>query len=256
MVECGKDHLGATCVVAANLAERAWTVMRRREPYVIRDTDGHRGRGEDHHRRALDRGRRRAGTATLQEGEEGPQARPHRTIETTRGPTGRPSPHPVLGPRQLTVKPRTPVRPAKILDNHSPIGDQPSSSTPGSERPIASCRDRATGRPQRPQPGARGPAAPATEHSSNGSAGCAPALRERPPRTPDVTWSRSTPGAVARLARSDRCLRPVQRGLRQQRRELHVGDRRGPLRRPVRSSWRGPVRPPRPPATERRRACA
>jgi len=32
------DHLGAGCVVAANLAERAWTVMNRAEPYVIRDT--------------------------------------------------------------------------------------------------------------------------------------------------------------------------------------------------------------------------
>ena len=40
MVERGKDHLGATCVVAANLAERAWTVMNRGEPYVTRDTDG------------------------------------------------------------------------------------------------------------------------------------------------------------------------------------------------------------------------
>lgn len=40
MVERGKDHLGATCVVAAALGERAWTVMRRGEPYVIRDTDG------------------------------------------------------------------------------------------------------------------------------------------------------------------------------------------------------------------------
>ena len=40
MVERGKDHLGATCVVAANLAERAWTVMRRGEPYIIKDTDG------------------------------------------------------------------------------------------------------------------------------------------------------------------------------------------------------------------------
>jgi transposase len=39
MVERGKDHLGANCVVAAALAERAWTVMRRGEPYVIRDTD-------------------------------------------------------------------------------------------------------------------------------------------------------------------------------------------------------------------------
>jgi transposase len=40
MVERGKDHLGALCVVAANLAERAWTVMARGEPYQIRDTDG------------------------------------------------------------------------------------------------------------------------------------------------------------------------------------------------------------------------
>jgi len=40
MVERGKDHLGANCVVAAALAERAWTVLRRGEPYIIRDTDG------------------------------------------------------------------------------------------------------------------------------------------------------------------------------------------------------------------------
>ncbi len=40
MVERGKDHLGANCVVAAALAERSWTVMSRGEPYQIRDTDG------------------------------------------------------------------------------------------------------------------------------------------------------------------------------------------------------------------------
>jgi len=40
MVERGKDHLGALCVVAANLAERFWTVMNRGMPYEIRDTDG------------------------------------------------------------------------------------------------------------------------------------------------------------------------------------------------------------------------
>jgi len=39
MVERGKDHLGATCVVAAHLAERAWAVMNRQMPYVICDTD-------------------------------------------------------------------------------------------------------------------------------------------------------------------------------------------------------------------------
>jgi transposase len=40
MVERGKDHLGAVCVVAAHLAERAWTVMNRGMPYVPCDTDG------------------------------------------------------------------------------------------------------------------------------------------------------------------------------------------------------------------------
>jgi transposase len=40
MVERGKDHLGALCVVAAHLAERAWVVMDRGTPYVICDTDG------------------------------------------------------------------------------------------------------------------------------------------------------------------------------------------------------------------------
>lgn len=40
MAERGKGHLGALCVVAAHLAERAWVVMNRSMPYVICDTDG------------------------------------------------------------------------------------------------------------------------------------------------------------------------------------------------------------------------
>jgi hypothetical protein len=40
MVQRGKDHLGATCVVTAHLAERAGTVMNRGTPYVVCDTDG------------------------------------------------------------------------------------------------------------------------------------------------------------------------------------------------------------------------
>jgi transposase len=40
MVQRGKDHLGALCVVAAHLGERAWTVMDRGTPYVVCDTDG------------------------------------------------------------------------------------------------------------------------------------------------------------------------------------------------------------------------
>jgi transposase len=40
MVERGKGHLGALCVVAAALAERSWRVMQRATPYVVRDVDG------------------------------------------------------------------------------------------------------------------------------------------------------------------------------------------------------------------------
>jgi hypothetical protein len=40
MVERGKDHLGALCVVAAHLAERAWVVLLRGTPYLVRDVDG------------------------------------------------------------------------------------------------------------------------------------------------------------------------------------------------------------------------
>ncbi len=40
MVERGKDHLGAVCVVAAHLAERAWAVMDRKMPYIVCDIDG------------------------------------------------------------------------------------------------------------------------------------------------------------------------------------------------------------------------
>ena len=40
MIERGKKHLGALCVVAANLAEWAWAVMNRGTPYVICDTHG------------------------------------------------------------------------------------------------------------------------------------------------------------------------------------------------------------------------
>ena len=40
MVERGKNHLAALCVVAATLAERAWIVLKRQTPYIIRDNDG------------------------------------------------------------------------------------------------------------------------------------------------------------------------------------------------------------------------
>lgn len=40
MVNKGAVHTKALCVVAARLAERAWTVMHRGSPYELRDTDG------------------------------------------------------------------------------------------------------------------------------------------------------------------------------------------------------------------------
>jgi hypothetical protein len=40
MTERGANHLKALCVVAAHLAERAWVVLARGTPYVLRDTDG------------------------------------------------------------------------------------------------------------------------------------------------------------------------------------------------------------------------
>ena len=40
MVNKGAVHTKALCVVAARLAERAWTVMRRGSPYQLRDVDG------------------------------------------------------------------------------------------------------------------------------------------------------------------------------------------------------------------------
>jgi hypothetical protein len=40
MAERGAVHTKALCVVAAHLAERAWTVLSRRMPYVVCDIDG------------------------------------------------------------------------------------------------------------------------------------------------------------------------------------------------------------------------
>ena len=40
MTQRGGSHVKALCVVAANLAERAWAVLQRGEPYQLRDTNG------------------------------------------------------------------------------------------------------------------------------------------------------------------------------------------------------------------------
>jgi hypothetical protein len=94
MVERGKDHIGALCVVAANLAERAWSTMDRGMPYGRQSRDA--GRGEGHHRCALHRDRGDpAAPAVEEEGGEGPPESPRGTFEAQRSRrkrTGRPSP--------------------------------------------------------------------------------------------------------------------------------------------------------------------
>ena len=107
MVQRGKDHLGAVCVVAAHLAERAWTVMDRGTPYVICDTDNtpvtpaqakaiiaqHWTVPEEVRRRR----RNRKGKA--------PQQVHAGQVTGAQGATRRPSPPPAsLGPRPRHVK--------------------------------------------------------------------------------------------------------------------------------------------------------
>ena len=103
MVERGKNHIGALCVVAATLAERAWTVMKRQTPYVIRDIDG---TPVSHEQAAaiiaehwtvptevrVRRRNKKAGKA--------PQA-----ITTGSQQAGRPSPHGIVNPSDTTGQP-------------------------------------------------------------------------------------------------------------------------------------------------------
>jgi transposase len=111
MVQRGKDHLGALCVVAAHLAERAWVVMDRGMPYVVCDTDGtpvtptqakaiiaeHWTVPEEVRRRR----RSRKGKA--------PQQVLGGHVHGAQGATRRPSPSPAsLGRRTVPVKPAQP----------------------------------------------------------------------------------------------------------------------------------------------------
>jgi len=109
MVRRGKDHLGAVCVVAAHLAERAWTVMDRGMPYVLCDTDNtpvtpeqakriiaqHWTVPEDVRRRR--RCRKTKGKA--------PQQVLAGHVTGAQGATRRPSPPASLGRRGTNVKP-------------------------------------------------------------------------------------------------------------------------------------------------------
>jgi transposase IS116/IS110/IS902 family protein len=111
MVQRGKDHLGAVCVVAAHLAERAWVVMDRGTPYVICDTD--RTPVTAQQAKAIiaehwtvpeqvrQRRRSKKGKA--------PQQVLTGHVHGARGATRRPSPSPAsLGRRTVPVKPTQP----------------------------------------------------------------------------------------------------------------------------------------------------
>ena len=126
MVERGKDHLGALCVVAANLAERSWAVMNRGMPYVICDTDG----------RPVDprRGQSRSSPSTgpcpprsAPAGAARRRGRPPRTVLT-----GQSKPHArgagkrgdLPQPASSAAPRRRPTSTDEPLDNPSSIGNQ------------------------------------------------------------------------------------------------------------------------------------
>jgi hypothetical protein len=123
MVQRGKDHLGATWVVAAHLAERAWTVMDRGTPYVVCDTDGtpvtpakakaiiaeHWTVPEQVRRQR----RNKKGKALSKSSPDMPMA-----LKAQRGD---PPPHRPL----LAASPAASSRPSLNLDSQAPIGNQP-----------------------------------------------------------------------------------------------------------------------------------
>jgi hypothetical protein len=111
MVDRGNDHLGAVCVAAAHLAERAWTVMNRGMPYVLCDTDGTAVTAEQAKQIIADhwtvpqqvrrRRRHKKGKA--------PQQVLQGHVTGAHGATRRPSPSPSsLGRRPNPVKPALP----------------------------------------------------------------------------------------------------------------------------------------------------
>jgi transposase len=122
MVQRGKDHLGAVCVVAAHLAERAWTVMDRGTPYVVCDTDGTPVTGAqakaiiaDHWtvpEQVRQRRRSKKGKA--------PQQVLTGHAHGARSATRRPSPRRPL----LATSPAPSSRPSRNLDRQASIGNQ------------------------------------------------------------------------------------------------------------------------------------
>ena len=101
-----------------------WAVMNRSMPYVICDTDGRPvtpDRGQDDHRRALDRPRRGPRPPPQQEGGEGPSASPHGTVKPDAEAPTNEATFPTTHRHRATTATTSTDEP---LDNRSPIGNQ------------------------------------------------------------------------------------------------------------------------------------
>jgi Transposase IS116/IS110/IS902 family len=120
MTERGKDHLGAICVVAACLAERAWTVMRRGTPYVICDTDGRPVTPDQ------------AKTIIAERWTVPPEVRARRRSKKT----GKAPQKVLAGRTHGAASPAAPLHPrasgpsSEALDSRSSIGNQPTGGAP------------------------------------------------------------------------------------------------------------------------------
>jgi transposase len=109
MVQRGKDHLGAVCVVAAHLAERAWTVMDRGMPYVVCDTDNTPVTPEQAKAIIAERWTVPEEVRRRRRSRKGAGTAPHQVLAghatSAQGATRRPSPPASLGRQDPNVKP-------------------------------------------------------------------------------------------------------------------------------------------------------
>jgi transposase len=122
MVERGKDHLGAICVVAAHLAERAWTVMNREMPYVLCDTDRTPVTAEQAKQIIAERWTVPEEVRRRRRSKKGkaPQQVLQGHVTGAQGATRRPSPHPPV----LAGGPAPSSQPCHSLDTQASIGNQ------------------------------------------------------------------------------------------------------------------------------------
>jgi transposase len=124
MVERGKDHLGAVCVVAARLAERAWVTLDRGMPYVICDTDGTPVTAEQAKAIIAERFTVPEEVRCRRRSKKGkaPQQVLQGHVTGAQGATRRPSPHPP--PPVLAGDPPPSNKPYHGLDTQPSIGNQ------------------------------------------------------------------------------------------------------------------------------------